>query len=90
MRQAATTTATTAGQAILYNAIAVAVGFLVLGFSLFVPLIRLGMLVALVMGTTSLGSIILLPVLASLLKPKFLVKTASVRGAQANAVKVGS
>ncbi len=90
MLQAAIATATTAGQAIMYNAIAVAAGFLVLMFSLFVPLIRLGGLVALVMGTTSLGSIILLPVLASLLKPKFLVNAIPVRRVQVNAVKVGS
>jgi hypothetical protein len=90
MLQAAIVTATTAGQAILFNAIAVAAGFLVLTFSLFVPLIRLGGLVALVMGTTSLGSILLLPVLASLLKPKFLVNSVRVKGIRANAVEARS
>lgn len=88
MRQAAIATAATAGQAIVFNAIAVAAGFVVLMFSLFVPLIRLGGLVALVMGTTSLGSIVLLPVLASVLKPKFLFSPA--RNAPADAVNAAS
>ena len=77
--QAALATATTAGQAILYNALAVAAGFLVLSFSLFVPLIRLGTLVSLVMFTTSFGSIILLPVLLSLFTPKFIFSAGSKR-----------
>jgi len=69
---AAITTATTSGQAILYNAVAVAAGFLVMTFSLFMPLVRLGALVAEIMFTTSLGSILFLPVLISYLKPGFI------------------
>jgi predicted RND superfamily exporter protein len=70
--QAAVTTAITSGQAIFYNAVAVAAGFLVLLFSLFVPLVRLGGLVAAIMFTTSAGSIMLLPALLSFFKPKFI------------------
>lgn len=70
--KAAFATATTSGQAIFYNAIAVAAGFLVMVFSTFMPLVRLGALVACIMVTTSAGSVILLPVLLSLLKPKFI------------------
>jgi hydrophobe/amphiphile efflux-3 (HAE3) family protein len=73
--QAALQAATTSGQAIIYNAVAVAAGFLVLVFSLFMPLVRLGALVAAIMFTTSAGSIILLPVLLSVCKPKFITKT---------------
>jgi hypothetical protein len=72
--QAAVATATTSGQAILYNAVAVAAGFLVMSFSLFMPLVRLGMLVAGIMFTTSAGSILFLPILISYLKPKFIQK----------------
>ncbi len=72
--KAALTTATTAGQAILYNAVAVAAGFLVMVFSLFMPLVRLGALVGVIMFTTSAGSILLLPVVLSIFKPKFLTK----------------
>jgi hypothetical protein len=73
--KAAFATATTSGQAILYNAIAVAAGFLVMIFSTFIPLVRLGGLVACIMFTTSAGSVILLPVLLSFLKPKFITRT---------------
>ncbi len=71
---AAVTTATTSGQAILYNAVAVAAGFLVMAFSLFMPLVRLGVLVAGIMFTTSFGSILFLPVLMSFLKPRFIAR----------------
>ena len=72
--QAAVITATTSGQAIFYNAVAVAAGFLVMSFSLFMPLVRLGVLVAGIMFTTSAGSILFLPILISYLKPKFIQK----------------
>jgi predicted RND superfamily exporter protein len=89
--KATLTTATTSGQAILYNAVAVAAGFLVMMFSLFTPLIRLGGLVAAIMFTTSAGSIILLPALLSLCKPKFILKTLKGhKTGQNEAVKVSS
>ncbi len=72
--RAAVLTATTSGQAITYNAVAVAAGFLVMSFSLFMPLVRLGILVAAIMFITSVGSILFLPVLISYLKPKFILK----------------
>jgi hydrophobe/amphiphile efflux-3 (HAE3) family protein len=68
---AAVETAISSGQAILFNAISVAVGFLVLIFSTFMPLVRLGALVAAVMFISSFGSMILLPAILVTFKPKF-------------------
>ena len=52
---------TTTGQAILYNAIAVGLGFLVLVFSSFPPLGRFGWLIALTMVFSSFGALTVLP-----------------------------
>ena len=60
----------TSGRAILYNALAVAAGFLVLIPSNFVIISQLGILVALVMITTSLASITLLPAMIKVFPPK--------------------
>jgi len=60
----------TSGRAILYNALAVAAGFLVLVPSNFVIISQLGILVALVMITTSLASITLLPAMIKVFPPK--------------------
>ena len=72
--EAAVETATSSGQAILFNAISVAVGFLVMAFSTFVPLIRLGGLVASVMFISSFASMVLLPAVLVTFQPKFIVK----------------
>ena len=69
--RAAVETAISSGQAILFNAMSVAIGFLVLVFSTFVPLIRLGALVAAVMFISSFGSMVLLPAILVTLRPKF-------------------
>jgi len=64
----------TTGKAIMFNAISVAAGFMVLVFSAFNPLMYLGILIALTMATSSIVSLTLLPVLLDLIKPKFLDK----------------
>lgn len=67
-------TLTTTGKAIIFNAISVAAGFLVLLFSNFYPLIYLGFLIAVTMFTSSLASLTILPLLLNLFKPKFISK----------------
>jgi predicted RND superfamily exporter protein len=59
------------GKAILINAVSVGAGFAVLLFSQFVMLEDLGLLIALTMGTSAVISLTVLPVLLSLIKPKF-------------------
>ena len=62
------------GKAILFNAVSVGAGFAVLMFSKFNMLSELGFLIALIMITSSLGSLTILPVLLNLMKPKFIRK----------------
>ena len=62
----------TSGRAILFNALAVGLGFAVMAFSSFVPLIHLGILLAMVMFTSSIGAIVLLPIVLSKFDPKFI------------------
>ena len=66
----------TSGRAILYNALAVAAGFLVLVPSNFVIISPLGILVALVMITTSLASLTLLPAILKVFPPRLAHRTA--------------
>ncbi len=66
----------TSGRAILYNALAVAAGFLVLVPSNFVIISQLGILVALVMITTSLASLTLLPAILKVFPPRLAHRTA--------------
>lgn len=61
-----------AGNAIIFNAMAVGAGFMVLCFSSFVPLVRLGVFVALTMVTATIGTLVLLPALIDLVRPRFL------------------
>ncbi len=70
VEKAIETSLNTSGRAILYNALAVAAGFLVLVPSNFVIISQLGILVALVMITTSLASITLLPAILKIFPPK--------------------
>ena len=63
------------GNAIVFNAASVALGFLVLVFSSFVGLIKLGSFTAFTMFTSSAGTILLLPVLINTIKPRFLTLT---------------
>ena len=64
-------------RAILSNAFAVGLGFLVLLFSEYQVLANVGWITALSMFTTALSSLIVLPALLSLLKP-------AVKGAKQN------
>ncbi|MFO7850264.1 MAG: MMPL family transporter [Spirochaetia bacterium] len=70
--EAARRTVMTTGRAIVFNAVAVAAGFAVLLLSNFNPLRYVGVLVAIIMGTSSLAAMTILPVLLSIFKPKFL------------------
>lgn len=65
-------TAINSGTAILFNALAVALGFLVLTYSNFGPLIRMGSLVSLTMVVSSVGSLVFIPALLKMLRPKFI------------------
>lgn len=65
----------TSGKAIIFNAVSVAIGFAVLLFSNFTPLVNLGLLVTLTMVTASLASMIILPALLNLFKPRFISKS---------------
>ena len=62
------------GKAILINAVSVGAGFAVLLFSQFVMLQDLGFLIALAMASSALVSLTVIPVLLSLIKPKFIHK----------------
>ena len=62
------------GKAILFNAVAVGAGFAVLMLSKFNMLSELGLLIALVMGTSSFASLTILPTILSIVKPRFITK----------------
>ena len=62
----------TTGKAVFINAVSVAVGFLSLTISGFVPIRQMGILFAVSMVFASLSSLIILPVIINKLKPKFL------------------
>jgi predicted RND superfamily exporter protein len=62
----------TSGVAIITDAASVAFGFLVLLFSRFVMLAEFGLLVAVSMALSALAGLILIPVLLSTIKPKFI------------------
>jgi predicted RND superfamily exporter protein len=62
------------GKAIITNAVSVGLGFAVLVFSKFVVLRFIGVLVTVIMGTSSLAALTVLPALLNLFKPKFISK----------------
>ncbi|NOY07511.1 MAG: RND family transporter [Spirochaetes bacterium] len=62
----------TTGKAIIFNAASVGAGFAVLIFSSLVPLMYLGILIALTMVVSSLASLTIIPFLLKLFKPKFI------------------
>ena len=64
----------TAGRGIIYNAVSVMVGFVVLLFSSFMPIRFFGALIVLSIGTCLIGSLVLLPSMVILIRPKFLEK----------------
>jgi predicted RND superfamily exporter protein len=72
MTEAYINTVMTSGRAILVNASAVALGFLVLIFSIFVPQETMGILMAATMTFSSLGALTLLPAVILIIRPRFL------------------
>ena len=68
------TTFYSCGKAILFNAVSVGAGFAVLMLSSFNILADLGFLIALVMITSSLTSLIVLPILLSAINPHYITK----------------
>lgn len=62
------------GKAILFNAVSVGAGFAVLMLSKFNMLSQLGLLIALVMATSSFASLTVLPTILSIVKPRFIMK----------------
>ncbi len=74
--QALEESAGTAGRAILYNAAAVGLGFLVLIFSAFKGDIYFGIFITLTMFTASVATLTLLPCLICTFRPKFLFRSA--------------
>ena len=75
--EAAQNTIMASGKPILFNALSVAFGFMVLLFSQFVPLIKMGGMIALTMFVSSFVSLTVLPVIMIQLKPKYLLKNQS-------------
>jgi uncharacterized protein len=72
IRLALEATAGTAGRAIVYNAAAVGLGFLVLAFSSFIPETYFGLFITLTMFTASVATLTLLPCLIYSFRPRFL------------------
>ncbi|MGH1427145.1 MAG: efflux RND transporter permease subunit [Arenicella sp.] len=65
----------TTGRALMFNFIAISLGFGVLMTSDVPPLINFGMLVSIAVSTTFIVSLVVLPALAILFKPKFLERS---------------
>ncbi len=65
------------GNAIVFNAASVAFGFLAMAFSSFTGLIKMGTFTAFTMFTSSVGTLLLLPVLINTIYPKFLSRNPS-------------
>ncbi len=61
----------TVGKAIIYNALSVTLGFLVLTLSVFIGIKRLGLLVAITMILSAIGALVILPAVVNILKPGF-------------------
>lgn len=62
------------GKAIIFNAVSVAAGFIVLVLSNFYPLKHLGFLIGITMFTSSIAALTILPALLNLFKPDFIKK----------------
>ena len=73
-REAVIQTMSTTGKGIFYNALAVAAGFLVLLFSQLQGNMYMGLLMALIMLTSSTFAVTLQPALLYLIQPKFLFR----------------
>jgi uncharacterized protein len=64
----------TTGRGIIFNAVSVMVGFVILLLSSFVPIRFFGALIVLSIGACLMGSLILLPSICIVFRPKFLEK----------------
>jgi predicted RND superfamily exporter protein len=73
-------TGATAGRAIVYNANAVGLGFLVMAFSSFIGVIQFGLFITLTMLTASMATLTLLPCLIYTFRPKFVLDPKRDRG----------
>ncbi len=73
-REALFVTYNTAGRAIVYNALTLTFGFLILTLSNFLAFQTLGWLVALTMVSSAAGSLLIVPVILGLTSPKFLTR----------------
>ncbi|HAF71023.1 MAG: Efflux transporter, putative, hydrophobe/amphiphile efflux-3 (HAE3) family [Acetothermia bacterium 64_32] len=80
-RQALEATYRTAGRAVVYNAVTLTAGFLVLLLSRFGAMSTLGWLVALTMVTSSVGALLVVPAIFGLTNPGFLTRRAVIRRA---------
>jgi predicted RND superfamily exporter protein len=74
IRKAMEATASTAGTAIVYNALAVGLGFLVMVLGSFIPGVYFGAFITLTMITASVATLTLLPCLICSFRPRFLQK----------------
>jgi len=72
------TTYNTAGRAIVYNALTLTFGFLILTLSNFRAFQTLGWLVALTMVSSALGALLIVPVILGVTNPKFLTREGGV------------
>ncbi|MEJ2692185.1 MAG: MMPL family transporter, partial [Candidatus Thiodiazotropha sp.] len=72
IEQAAITAAGTSGKAIVYDVMSNVLGFSVFVFSGFVPIQYFGWLISLTMITVAIGTLVLLPMMLSLVRPAFI------------------
>jgi predicted RND superfamily exporter protein len=72
LQAAAKKTLTTTGRGIVFNALSVMVGFIVLFTSSFIPVRFFGFLVVVSISSCLMGALILIPALCLVIKPKFL------------------
>ncbi len=75
-RKAVHTTLTTTGRGIIFNALSVMVGFVVLLISSFTPIRFFGLLVVVSIFSCLVGALVILPSLVLLLRPRFLEPSA--------------
>ena len=72
MERAISTTLTTTGRGIIFNALSVIIGFAVLAFSGFAPLRFFGLLVVISIFSCLICALLLVPAIVTLTRPKFL------------------
>jgi predicted RND superfamily exporter protein len=72
LQEAAKKTLATTGRGIVFNALSVMVGFIVLFTSYFIPVRFFGFLVVVSISSCLMGALILIPALCLVIKPKFL------------------